>query len=128
MPGATDGDDAARSERVEGRMSDFHFYEPRLGHGLPHDPFKAIVAPRPIGWISSVDGEGRVNLAPYSFFNAFSLKSFPVPARFGEARAFALWIVRNRKRQRGVVARLKGAGVTSFNTRGREQPSDTPPG
>src|SRR5258706_1996157 len=52
-------------------MSDFHFYEPRLGHGLPHDPFKAIVAPRPIGWISSVDVEGRVNLAPYSFFNAF---------------------------------------------------------
>src|SRR5258706_13179636 len=52
-------------------MSDFHFYEPRLGHGLPHDPFKAIVAPRPIGWISSVDVDGRVNLAPYSFFNAF---------------------------------------------------------
>jgi flavin reductase (DIM6/NTAB) family NADH-FMN oxidoreductase RutF len=52
-------------------MSDFHFYEPRLGHGLPHDPFKAIVAPRPIGWISSVNPEGGVNLAPYSFFNAF---------------------------------------------------------
>jgi flavin reductase (DIM6/NTAB) family NADH-FMN oxidoreductase RutF len=51
-------------------MSVFHFYEPRLGHGLAHDPFKAIVAPRPIGWISSVDVEGRVNLAPYSFFNA----------------------------------------------------------
>ena len=46
------------------------FYEPRLGHGLPHDPFKAIIAPRPIGWISTVDTEGRVNLAPYSFFNA----------------------------------------------------------
>ncbi len=52
-------------------MSDFHFYEPRLGHGLAHDPFKAIVAPRPIGWISTVDADGRVNLAPYSFFNAF---------------------------------------------------------
>ena len=52
-------------------MSDFHFYEPRLGHRLPHDPFKAIVAPRPIGWISTVDAHGRVNLAPYSFFNAF---------------------------------------------------------
>jgi len=49
-----------------------YFYEPRKGHGLPHDPFKAIVAPRPIGWISSIDGQGRVNLAPYSFFNAFS--------------------------------------------------------
>lgn len=46
------------------------FYEPRLGHGLPHDPFKAIIAPRPIGWISSVDTAGRPNLAPYSFFNA----------------------------------------------------------
>lgn len=51
-------------------MSEFHFYEPRLGHGLPHDPFKAIVAPRPIGWISSVSPGGGVNLAPYSFFNA----------------------------------------------------------
>lgn len=46
------------------------FYEPSHGHGLPHDPFKAIIAPRPIGWISTVDAEGRPNLAPYSFFNA----------------------------------------------------------
>jgi flavin reductase (DIM6/NTAB) family NADH-FMN oxidoreductase RutF len=52
-------------------MGDY-FYEPRRGHGLPHDPFKAIVAPRPVGWITSQDGQGRVNLAPYSFFNAFS--------------------------------------------------------
>lgn len=44
------------------------FYDPRNGHGLPHDPFKAIVAPRPIGWISTVDHQGRHNLAPYSFF------------------------------------------------------------
>ena len=41
-------------------------------HGLAHDPFKAIVAPRPIGWVSSLDAQGRVNLAPYSFFNAVS--------------------------------------------------------
>jgi flavin reductase (DIM6/NTAB) family NADH-FMN oxidoreductase RutF len=54
----------------DGTMSEFHFYEPSTGHGLPHDPFKAIVAPRPIGWISTRDCEGRVNLAPYSFFNA----------------------------------------------------------
>lgn len=39
-------------------------------HGLPHNPFKAIIAPRPIGWISTVDKDGRHNLAPYSFFNA----------------------------------------------------------
>lgn len=45
------------------------FYEPAQGHGLPHDPFKAIVSPRPIGWISTHDGAGHVNLAPYSFFN-----------------------------------------------------------
>ncbi len=51
-------------------MSDY-FYEPSKGHGLPHNPFKAIVSPRPIGWISSMDEQGRVNLAPYSFFNAF---------------------------------------------------------
>lgn len=41
-------------------------------HGLRHDPFKAIVAPRPVGWISSLDADGNVNLAPYSFFNAVS--------------------------------------------------------
>jgi flavin reductase (DIM6/NTAB) family NADH-FMN oxidoreductase RutF len=48
-----------------------HYYEPRNGHGLKHDPFNAIVAPRPIGWISSRDTKGNVNLAPYSFFNGF---------------------------------------------------------
>src|SRR5213596_2579744 len=50
---------------------DLHYYEPKNGHGLKHDPFNAIIAPRPIGWISSRDGSGHVNLAPYSFFNAF---------------------------------------------------------
>jgi flavin reductase (DIM6/NTAB) family NADH-FMN oxidoreductase RutF len=49
-----------------------HFYEPRQGHGLPHDPFNAIVGPRPIGWISSLSSAGVRNLAPYSFFNAFN--------------------------------------------------------
>lgn len=48
------------------------FYEPGQGHGLPYNPFKAIIAPRPIGWVSTVDGQGRPNLAPYSFFNAIS--------------------------------------------------------
>jgi flavin reductase (DIM6/NTAB) family NADH-FMN oxidoreductase RutF len=46
------------------------FYRPEDGHGLPHNPFSAIVAPRPIGWISTRDAAGRENLAPYSFFNA----------------------------------------------------------
>lgn len=49
-----------------------HFYEPAQGHGLAHDPFNALVAPRPIGWISSMSREGVLNLAPYSFFNAFN--------------------------------------------------------
>ena len=53
---------------------DLHYYEPKNGHGLKHDPFNAIVAPRPIGWISSRDGKGNVNLAPYSFFNGFCYK------------------------------------------------------
>ena len=49
------------------------FYQPSLrDHGLSHDPFKALVVPRPIGWISSLDKEGRPNLAPYSFFNAMA--------------------------------------------------------
>jgi flavin reductase (DIM6/NTAB) family NADH-FMN oxidoreductase RutF len=52
--------------------SDLHSYQPKNGHGLKHDPFNAIVGPRPIGWISSRDADGHVNLAPYSFFNAFS--------------------------------------------------------
>lgn len=51
---------------------DMYYYEPGQGHGLPHDPFNAIVGPRPIGWISSQDAGGRLNLAPYSFFNAFN--------------------------------------------------------
>jgi flavin reductase (DIM6/NTAB) family NADH-FMN oxidoreductase RutF len=50
---------------------DLHYYEPKNGHGLRHDPFNAIIAPRPIGWISSRDAKGNVNLAPYSFFNGF---------------------------------------------------------
>ena len=53
---------------------DIHFYEPSKGHGLPHDPFNSIVGPRPIGWISSQDADGKLNLAPYSFFNGFNYK------------------------------------------------------
>jgi flavin reductase (DIM6/NTAB) family NADH-FMN oxidoreductase RutF len=51
------------------------FYEPRKGnHGLPHDPYDAIVGPRPIGWITSMNSKGDINLAPYSFFNSVSSK------------------------------------------------------
>ncbi|HET9904585.1 MAG TPA: flavin reductase family protein [Xanthobacteraceae bacterium] len=51
------------------------FYEvAKNDHGLPYDPIKAIVAPRPIGWITSISARGEINLAPYSFFNAFSTR------------------------------------------------------
>jgi flavin reductase (DIM6/NTAB) family NADH-FMN oxidoreductase RutF len=54
------------------RMVMTHFYEPKNGHGLPHDPFNAIVGPRPIGWVSTRSNDGVLNLAPYSFFTAFN--------------------------------------------------------
>ena len=53
-------------------MTEWHFYEPAQGHRLPHDPLNAIVAPRPIGWISTVSASGKRNLAPYSFFNVLN--------------------------------------------------------
>jgi flavin reductase (DIM6/NTAB) family NADH-FMN oxidoreductase RutF len=55
-------------------MSTFHVYEPGAGHGLAHDPLNSIVAPRPIGWISTRSSDGILNLAPYSFFNLYSYK------------------------------------------------------
>ena len=76
------------------------FYEPHARDRalLPHDPFKALVAPRPIGWISTLSDDGSVNLAPYSFFNAvgeappmlaFSSFGFKDSATFaGELREF----------------------------------------
>ena len=51
------------------------FYDTRKNdHGLPHNPFKAIVAPRPIGWITTMSAKGETNLAPYSFFNGITDK------------------------------------------------------
>lgn len=51
-----------------------YFYQPSDGHGLPHDPLNAIIGPRPIGWIASLDAQGNRNLAPYSFFNCFNYR------------------------------------------------------
>ncbi|MBC7801469.1 MAG: flavin reductase family protein, partial [Gemmatimonadaceae bacterium] len=48
------------------------FYDVSHGHGLPHDPVKALIAPRPIGWICALSAKGEVNLSPYSFFNQVS--------------------------------------------------------
>jgi len=53
---------------------DAYYYRPIDGHGLKHDPFNAIVGPRPIGWIASLSAAGVRNLAPYSFFNAFNYR------------------------------------------------------
>lgn len=50
------------------------FYRTDEPHGLPYNPFNAIVVPRPIGWVSTVDAGGAVNLAPYSFFNAVAYR------------------------------------------------------
>lgn len=64
------------------------FYEPQSRDRtvLPHDPFKAIIAPRPIGWISSISAAGEVNLAPYSFFNAIASTPVPLLAFASEGR------------------------------------------
>jgi flavin reductase (DIM6/NTAB) family NADH-FMN oxidoreductase RutF len=61
-----------RSSTGNQTVTEMHFYEPAAGHGLAHDPFNAIIGPRPIGWVSTRGAEGGVNLAPYSFFNAFN--------------------------------------------------------
>lgn len=54
--------------------AEYHSYRIADGHGLRHDPFGSLIAPRPIGWISTQSALGVPNLAPYSFFNAFSYK------------------------------------------------------
>lgn len=68
------------------------FYEPSNGHGLPHDPFKAIVAPRPIGWISSMSAKGEINLAPYSYFNGVMTRP-PVVMFSSEGRKDSLHFI-----------------------------------
>jgi flavin reductase (DIM6/NTAB) family NADH-FMN oxidoreductase RutF len=69
------------------------FYEvAKRDHGLPHDPFKALVAPRPIGWISTVSAKGEINLSPYSFFNAVSDQP-PMVAFSSQGRKDALTFI-----------------------------------
>src|SRR3546814_4559842 len=63
------GQGLAGARPAGARRDERMFYDTRTGdHGLPHDPFKACVVPRPIGWITSMNEAGRVNLATYSFF------------------------------------------------------------
>jgi flavin reductase (DIM6/NTAB) family NADH-FMN oxidoreductase RutF len=78
------------------------FYEPEKGHGLPHDPFKAIVAPRPIGWISTRSPAGELNLSPYSFFNAF------------QTRPFLVWFASDGLKDSAAFARDSGEFVVNL--------------
>ena len=48
------------------------FYQPKKGHPFSIDPYKSLIFPRPIGWISSISKKGILNLAPYSYFNALA--------------------------------------------------------
>ena len=63
------------------------FFEPHLRDRtiLPWDPFKALIVPRPVGWVSTMNRAGAVNLAPFSFFNAFSTEP-PIIGFCGEGR------------------------------------------
>jgi flavin reductase (DIM6/NTAB) family NADH-FMN oxidoreductase RutF len=79
-----------------------HYYEPGRGHGLAHDPLNSIVAPRPIGWMSTHDGAGGFNLAPYSFFNLFSYR----PPIIGFASSGEKDTLRNALRTREFVWNL----------------------
>jgi flavin reductase (DIM6/NTAB) family NADH-FMN oxidoreductase RutF len=87
-------------------QSDVHFYEPSKGHGLPHDPLNAIIGPRPIGWVSTRGSNGSLNLAPYSFFNAFCY----TPPIIGFSSTSAKDSLRN--------ARETGEFVWNLTTRG----------
>ena len=84
------------------------FYRPDEGHGLPHNPFGAIVAPRPIGWISTRDGDGRDNLAPYSFFNAVAY--VPPQVMFASTSAKP-----DRDGTKDSVANIRATGVFCVN-------------
>jgi flavin reductase (DIM6/NTAB) family NADH-FMN oxidoreductase RutF len=84
------------------------FYEPKDGHGLPHNPFNAIVTPRPIGWISTRGADGSDNLAPYSFFNAVAY--VPPQVMFASTSAKP-----DRDNTKDSVANIRDTGVFCVN-------------
>ena len=84
------------------------FYRPEDGHGLPHNPFNAIVTPRPIGWISSRGTDGHDNLAPYSFFNACAY--VPPQVMFASTSAKP-----DRGDTKDTVAQIRDTGVFCVN-------------
>ncbi|WP_294620722.1 flavin reductase family protein [uncultured Roseovarius sp.] len=89
------------------------FYTPDQGHGLPHNPFNAIVAPRPIGWISSRGADGQDNLAPYSFFNAVAY--VPPQVMFSSTSAKP-----DRDGTKDSVANIRDTGVFCVNILGED--------
>jgi flavin reductase (DIM6/NTAB) family NADH-FMN oxidoreductase RutF len=89
-------------------VRDFHFYEPAAGHGLPHNPFNAIVTPRPIGWIATRGTDGSENLAPYSFFNAVAY--VPPQVMFASTSAKP-----DRDGTKDSVANIRETGVFCVN-------------
>lgn len=84
------------------------FYEPKNGHGLPHNPFNAVIAPRPIGWISTRGTDGLDNLAPYSFFNAVAY--VPPQVMFASTSAKP-----DRDGTKDSVANIRDTGVFAVN-------------
>lgn len=84
------------------------YYRPQDGHGLPHNPFNAIVTPRPIGWISTRGTDGQDNLAPYSFFNAVAYE--PPQVMFASTSA-----KEDRGDTKDSVAQLRDSGVFCVN-------------
>ena len=84
------------------------FYEPKNGHGLPHNPFNAIVTPRPIGWIATRAADGSDNLAPYSFFNAVAYD--PPQVMFASTSAKP-----DRGDTKDSVANIRDTGVFAVN-------------
>lgn len=84
------------------------FYRPEDGHGLPHNPFNAIVTPRPIGWISTRGSDGQDNLAPYSFFNATAY--VPPQVMFASTSAKP-----DREGTKDTVANIRETGVFCVN-------------
>ena len=110
-------------------MADPHFYEPADGHGLAHDPLNAIVAPRPIGWISTVSAAGVRNLAPYSFFNVFNYRPPLIGfsslgwkdsvANIAETKEF-VWNLATRPLAEAMNASSTDAKVDEFDAAGLE--------
>lgn len=85
------------------------FYRAEEGHGLPHNPFNAIVSPRPIAWVSTRGTDGSENLAPYSFFNAVAY--VPPQVMFASTSAKP-----DRDGTKDTVSNIRDTGVFCINT------------